>query len=88
MLRVRDCVVLVIVLLTIYHTTIRPNSWKFYLELDWFIEVDRTVVRSDDSIRAIDPIITDLDNDGRKELLFVDFDGNLKVRNLFCSYAL
>ncbi len=73
--RKRDIAILAVVALTLYLST-DTTTYNYNLEPAWYFDQERTSFQW----KSLPPIITDLDGDGRNEVIFITKDLNLKVR--------
>lgn len=76
LLRERDFFVLLLALIGLY-VALDTKEFSYRIEPAWFVDLRESVVRSDWQLPA--PRITDLDGDGRKEIVLVTRDFQLKV---------
>lgn len=77
-LRQRDFLLLCIVAVAIW-TTLNNAGISYSLEPSWYLDQRKYTSPSSSSSSSIPPIVTDLDGDGRQEIVLITRDMQLKV---------
>lgn len=77
--RGRDLFVFTLVLVSIFKCWYEPVNYDYKLEPTWFVEYQNPDNPSTDDFHVIPPIVFDINQDGKNEVIMVDPHHHLKV---------